>query len=240
MKTRGGKAALVLVLAAILVAPSLAGAAWVKDVAVGMRFKSFRLTGDKNFYGTITADTVDEQRQWYPTNANLLVTFCDFGGLMFEYDHFGAVMESDGHLYWHTFTLGPVLRYHFKKLRIAPYLVAGVTWNWVRFDENNWWSYGFASVAEYDRYRSEHPDDWRTATGRRRDMQTKDSFGYTYGLGVDVFLTKHLALNLDLRWFKAETRVRYRNWVHDVLEIDRSFDYSLDTVVYAVGLRWYF
>jgi opacity protein-like surface antigen len=230
--------ALIFVLGLVSPAPA---AGLVDQVAVGVRWKQFELTGDKNFTGTIVADTVDEKNELYPTNFNVLVTFCPYGGLVFEYDHFGAVMDNDGRLFWDTFMLGVAVRHHFKKWRVAPYAKAGVTWNWVRFNENNWWRYGFGSPSEFDQYAADHPaDDWKTVTGRKRSMDTDNSFGWAFGFGLDIFITEHLALNLDAQWNIANTDVNYYNEARGTTFIDRDFTYSLDTVSYGVGLRWYF
>ena len=233
---------LVLVFAIVLgMATSAAASGLVDEVAVGVRWKQFELTGDKNFTGSITEDVVDEKTEWYPTNLNALVTFCPYGGVVFEYDRFGAVMDNDGRLFWDTFMLGITIRHHFKKLRLAPYAVAGLTWNWVRFEENNWWRYGYGSPKEFDDYSAGKPaSDWKTATRRKRTMQPDNSFGWAFGFGLDFFVTQHLALNLDVRWNKADTDVQYRTRIDGVNQIDRNFTYDLDTVAYSVGLRWFF
>ncbi len=213
----------------------------VDEVAVGVRWKQWELTGNKAFTGTIYANTVDEKIELYPTNFNALVTFCPYGGLVLEYDHFGAVMDNDGKLFWETFMLGITVRHHFKKYRLAPYAVAGLTWNWVRFDENNWWRYGYGSVKEFDEYSAgKPPEDWQNSTRRLRNMQPANSFGWAFGFGVDIFLTEHLALNLEARWNKADTEVHYRTRIDGMNEIDRHFTYDLDTVSYGLGLRWFF
>lgn len=232
--------ALLAVLALGLTA-SAAAAKLVDEVAVGVRWKQFQLIGNKNFTGSITDDKVDEKTELYPTNFNALVTFCPYGGLVFEYDRFGAVMDNDGRLFWDTFMLGVTVRHHFKKWRIAPYAVAGLTWSWVRFDENNWWRYGYGSSKEFDDYSAgKLPEDWMNATGRLRNMKTDDPFGWAVGFGMDIFLTDHLSLNLDARWNYAETDVRYTNETRGTTFIDRQFTYDLDTVSYSLGLRWFF
>lgn len=233
----------ILILAFVLLGltATLATAELVDQVAVGVRWKQFQLIGNKNFTGSITDDKVDEKTELYPTNFNALVTFCPYGGLVFEYDRFGAVMDNDGSLYWDSFMLGVTVRHHFKKWRIAPYAVAGLTWNWARFDENNWWHYGYGSPQEFDDYSAgKPPSDWKTATRRKRTMQPENSFGWAFGFGLDFFLTEHLALNLDARWHKADTEVHYRTRIGGVNQIDRHFTYDLDTVSYSVGLRWFF
>jgi opacity protein-like surface antigen len=220
---------------------SMAAADLVDQVAVGVRWKQFEFIGDKNFTGSITDDVVHEKTELYPTNLNVLVTFCPYGGAVLEYDRFGAVMDNDGRLFWDSFMLGITIRHHFKKLRLAPYAVIGVTWNWVRFDENNWWRYGYGSTQEFDDYSVDRPpSDWKTATRRKRTMQPDNSFGWAFGFGLDFFITKHLALNLDVRWNRASTEVHYRTRIDGVNQIDRHFNYDLDTVAYSVGLRWFF
>ncbi len=233
----------VLLVAAVMLGltASMAAADLVDQVAVGVRWKHFEFIGSKDFTGSITDDVVDEKTEVYPTNLNVLVTFCPYGGMVFEYDRFGAVMDNDGQLFWDTFMLGVTIRHHFKDLRLAPYAVAGLTWNWARFDENNWWRYGYGSPSEFDEYSAgKPPSDWKTATRRKRTMQPASSFGWAFGFGLDFFITEHLALNLDVRWNKTDTEVHYRTRIDGVNQIDRHFTYDLDTVSYSVGLRWFF
>jgi opacity protein-like surface antigen len=244
MKNRGVLAAAAL--AVLLVASAgLAQAELIKEVAIGARWKTFELTGDKNFVGTITADTVDEHTEWHPTNLNMLFVLCPYGGVSLEYDRFGATMEKDGKLFWNTFTLGLNLRHHFKQWNLAPYGVVGLTYNSPNFEENNWWRQGWSGQAEYDARLAAKPDnvdpvDWMSS-GRMRDMKTDPALGFTLGLGLDFFVWKNMAINADVRWNLASTDVTYTivNDNGDTL-LRRDFSYDLDTVSYSLGLRWYF
>ncbi len=236
---------LTFVMAAAFLALALcaqpAAARVLDHFAIGMSVKSFRLTGDKNFTGTISADKVDEKQWAWPTSVNMIFGFCPYGGVIAQFDHFGSTMESDGSLYWDTLTLGLIARYPIKKWHLAPYAVAGFTYNSVRFDENNWWRYGYHSVQDFDTSSAgKTPGEWQTERDRLRNMDTDDAVGYTYGAGLDIFLTKHLALNLDARWDVASTDVEYTIYDHGHRDLDRKFSYSLDTLSYSVGLRWYF
>ncbi len=246
MRKTGWRVMLVAV-ALILFTVSLASAELIQQFSVGTRWKSFELTGDKNFTGTITSGTVDEQTEWYPTNFNMQFLFCPYGGLLVEYDRFSAVMESDGRLTWDTLTLGVTARLPLEKYRLAPYVMAGVTYNSPRFDENNWWRYGYGGVGDYDTRMAQKPsgadpEQWMM-TGRLRNMKTEDSFGWTFGLGTDIFITKALAINADVRWNQASTDVTYTidedSGSRDNL-LRRDFTYDLDTITYSLGLRWYF
>lgn len=232
---------LVAALLALALCAQPAAAKIFDHFAVGASVKSFELTGDKAFTGTITADTVDEKQMLYPSSLNMIFGLCPNGGIIAQFDHFGATMQADGNLYWDTITLGLIARHHFKKWHLAPYAVAGLTYNSVRFDENYWWRYGYSSVSDFDTSSAgKTPDEWKTERNRLRNMDTDDAIGYTYGGGVDIFLTKHLALNLDVRWDKASTDVDYTIYVSGKRDLDRQFSYSLDTLSYSVGLRWYF
>lgn len=236
-------ASLCLVLA--LAAP--VGAELVKDVAVGFRVKQFDMTGDKNFIGSITDNNVDEKAWLYPTNLNMLFTFCPYGGLTLDLDRFGAAMSDDGSLYWNTISLALTPRVVLWD-RVAPYGILGVTFNQVSFDEQAWWRYGFPSNSTFDNYVSQKPlnvgmADWMAAyspSATIRDMSVDNAFGYTFGLGMDIFVTKHLAINLDARWNKAQTDVNYRIYQGDTKIRDTEFTYDLDTFSYGIGLRWYF
>jgi opacity protein-like surface antigen len=240
--------AILVAVAVVLLTASLASAELIEQFSVGTRWKSFQLTGEKNFTGTITADTVDEQAQWYPTNVNMQFLFCKYGGLTLEYDRFGAVMQQDGKLNWDTVTLGVTARLPIEKWRIAPYAVLGLTYNSPSFDENNWWRYGWNNVSDFDkaaaasRAAGTDPNQWMS-TGRLRNMKTDSAFGWVYGLGLDFFVTKNVAINADVRWNIASTDVTYTIDTDDNSHsnlLTRQFSYDLDTVSYALGVRFYF
>ena len=202
------------------------------------------MTGDKNFHGSITSDTVSEKQELYPTNFNMLFLFCPYGGLSAEWDRYTAVMEQDGKQLWDTFTLALNARLPVDNLpvRFAPYALVGVTYNVPQFDENNWWRFGWNSKKDFDDFMSRQSPPYNMDTGRIRNFTTEPSFGFTYGVGVDFFLTKNLALNLDLRWNVASTDVHYTIVSDDGqdLLLDRKFSYDLDTMTYGLGFRWYF
>lgn len=244
MKNRGLFLAAALV-ALLMVSAGLAQAELIKEVAIGTRWKSFELTGDKNFVGTITSGAVDERTEWYPTNFNMLFVLCPYGGVSVEYDRFGATMEKDGKLFWNTITLGLNVRHHFKNWNLAPYGVVGVTYNSPNFEENNWWRYGWSGQAEFDAHMATKPDNadpvqWMS-TGRVRNMKTDPALGFTFGVGLDYFIWKNIAINADVRWNLASTDVSYTivNDSGDTL-LRRDFSYDLDTISYSLGLRWYF
>jgi opacity protein-like surface antigen len=239
---------LVVSLLAVFLAASLASADIIEQFAIGTRVKSWELMRDKNFIGSITSDTVSEKDELYPSNVNLLFLFCPYGGLSVEWDRFGATMEKDGKLTWDTFTMALNFRYPlaWETHKIVPYGVLGLTYSLPKFDENNWWRYGWASQEEYDNAQRNRPasgdPQQYLSTGRVRDMSLDNALGWTYGLGVDFFLTKNLALNLDLRFNRAVADAHYTIVSDDGKDtlLKRDFDYSLDTVSYGIGFRWYF
>lgn len=238
---RAAVAALVLVVSF----SSLASAELIQQFSIGTRWKQFEMTGDKNFTGSITESTVDEQTEWYPTNVNMQLLFCPYGGLSLDYDRFAAVMEKDGKLSWDTLTLGLVARLPLDKWRLAPYATVGITYNSPSFDENDWWRYGWNSNKDFDAHMAQMPAgqdpvSWMS-TGRIRNMQTDPAIGFVYGFGTDFFITKNIALNLDIRWNNASTDVTYTiadDTNHNLLI--KEFSYDLDTVSYGLGVRFYF
>ena len=243
---RHGVRVLLAAMALVLFTGSMARAELIEQFAVGARWKTFELTGDKNFTGTITSGTVDEQTEWYPTNFNMLFLFCPYGGLTMEYDRFSAVMEKDGKLKWDTLTLGITARLPLEKWRVSPYAVLGLTYNSPSFDENNWWRYGWNSGSDYDKHiatmpAGQDPEQWMR-TGRIRNMKTDQAFGWVYGLGLDFFVTKNVAINADVRWNKASTDVTYTIADDSSQQnlLSRQFSYDLDTVSYALGVHYYF
>lgn len=233
-----------LALAAALVWSGVAGADVMQRFALGVRAKGWDLTGSKNYHGSIAAETVSEKQELYPTNLNMLFLFCPYGGLAVEWDRYTAVMEQDGKQVWDTFTLGVNLRLPVENfpLRFAPYGVLGVTYNLPQFSEENWWRYGWPSKQEFDDFMSRQGPPYDMDTGRVRNFRTDPSFGVTYGVGVDIFLTQNLALNLDLRWNIATTDVHYTIVSDDGRHtlLTRDFNYNLETVAYGIGFRWYF
>jgi opacity protein-like surface antigen len=245
-----GKACKVLMLslAAVFLTVSLASAELIQQFAIGTRVKSWELLGDKNYARTIFGDNVDEKDELYPTNFNMLLMFCPYGGLSVEWDRFGATMGQAGRLVWDTFTLGANFRYAlpYDKMKIVPYGVAGITYNKPRFDENNWWRNGWNNSGDYDQAQRDRPStgdpDQYLKSGRTRDFSVDDNLGWAYGVGVDFFLTQNLALNLDLRWNRASVDGHYSMISDDgrTTYSKSDYDYSLDTVSYGVGFRWFF
>jgi opacity protein-like surface antigen len=235
---------LLAALLAVLFFATLASADVIEQFAVGIRAKGWDMTGNKNFTGSITSDTVSEKQELYPSNFHMLALFCPYGGVSLEWDRFAAVMEQDGKLIWDTFTLGLNARLPVDSfaLRFAPYAMVGVTFNQPQFSEENWWRYGWNGKKAFDDFMSHLSPPYDMSTGRVRNFSTDSSFGWAYGAGVDIFLTKNLALNLDVRWNKASTNVRYTIVSDDGMDtlLRRDFTYDLDTVSYGVGLRWYF
>jgi opacity protein-like surface antigen len=228
----------------VLLGTSLASADVIQQFAIGVRTKGWDLTGSKNYTGSITGETVSEKQELYPTNFNMLFLFCPYGGLSVEWDRYTAVMEQDGKQMWDTFTLGLNVRLPVENfpVRFAPYGVLGVTYNNPQFSEENWWRYGWNSKQEFDNFMSRQNPPYNMDTGRVRNFSTDASFGVTYGVGVDFFLTEHLALNLDLRWNIATTDVHYTIVSDDGRDtlLQRDFNYNLETVAYGIGFRWYF
>lgn len=250
--------AFLLVAAMSMLAPALPAAAAKSDdktatsglfaVSIGTRWKYWEQTSEKAFWGSITEDTVDETQEAYPTNLNIQVLLNKYFGFVGEFDYFSTVMEGDGALNWQTLTFGVTARLPIGK-RFVPYVVLGVTYNTPEFDENHWWNFGFPSQNEYNVWMAQRPADtgavdWAKSYNHyHRVFQTDDAFGYTFGVGCDIFLTDNLALNFDVRWNYAEIDVRYiiaYNDGRDPALHDTEFQYKLDTISYAVGLRWYF
>lgn len=233
-----------LSLMVVLLGTSLASADVIEKFAIGVRTKGWDLTGSKNYTGSITAEAVSEKQELYPTNFNMLFLFCPYGGLSVEWDRYTAIMEQDGKQIWDTFTLGVNVRLPVDNfpMRFAPYGVLGVTYNKPQFSEENWWRYGWNSKQEFDDFMSHQSTPYNMETGRVRNFSADPSFGVTYGLGVDIFLTEHLALNLDLRWNIATTDVHYSIVSDDGKDtlLTRDFNYNLETVAYGIGFRWYF
>ena len=237
----------VVVVAIVVAWAQVCWAAGPIKASLGIRWKEFELTGDKNFVGSITADTVKEKTQWFPTNVNLQLLWCPYGGFAFEVDHFTSEMERDGKLQWFTINLEVVGRYPIAK-RFIPYAVAGVCLVDARFEENKPWYYGFPSIAAYNNWVAAQPPgvsrkDWIASyTGYRRQMIVDDTVGWLWGIGMDIMLTKHLALNFDMRWYYAEVDVRFvlQQGGGTIQGGEIDFTYPLDTQVYSVGLRWYF
>lgn len=221
-----------------------------KNFSFGVRSKAWELSGDKAFVGTILDNTVDEKSYWYPTNVNCQYLFNDYFGLVLEWDYYEAKMEKDGHLQWQGLTAGVTARYPIDIMKgVVPYAVAGVVYVNPQFKEENWWRYGYPNSGTFDWWMAQRPADvdpyeWMAEYrgGYHRNMKTEDSFGFTYGVGVDIFLTDSLALNLDIRWVQAETNVDYTLAFNNGRDVFRSkqFTYDLDTFAGGIGLRWYF
>jgi opacity protein-like surface antigen len=244
------KASMVLIisLAAVFLTSSLASADIVQEFAIGTRVKSWELLGDKNYGRTFLAANVDEKDELYPSNLNMYVGLCPYGGLSLEWDRFGATVDQAGRLVWDTFTLAVNLRYPLPvaDTKVVPYGVLGLTYSLPRFDENNWWRYGWNNSGDYDAAQRSRPingdPEQYLKTGNTRDFSPDNAVGWAYGFGVDLFLTKNLALNLDARWNRANMDGHYSLVSDDGKNTlsQSDYDYPLDTVSYSIGFRWFF
>ena len=218
-----------------------------KRFSIGFRWRGWEMTSKDDWYGTVSSDRIDENTFAWPSNVNVQYLVNKYFGLVAEMDWFNATMEKDGKLDWKVLTLGATFRYPIKD-RFIPYVVGGITYNFVKFEENNWWHYGFPGNAEFDAWDAQRPADtepvdwWKSYNDKQRDFRADDGFGWTVGGGMDVMLTDMIALNMDLRWNWAQTDVDYTIAFNDGKDRtdDHKFTYDLDTFSYSVGIRFYF
>ena len=219
----------------------------MKRFSIGFRWRGWEMTAKDDFYGTVTQGQVDENTFAWPSNVNVQYLLNKYVGLVAEMDWFNATMEKDGKLDWKVLTIGATLRYPIKE-RFIPYVVGGITYNFVKFEENNWWHYGFPGNAEFDAWDAQRPAGtdpvtwWKSYDDKQRDFRADNAFGWTVGGGMDVMITDMIALNMDVRWNWAQTDVDYTIAFNDGKDIhdDHKFSYDLDTFSYSVGLRFYF
>jgi hypothetical protein len=218
-------------------------------LALGVRSNYFQLTQSKRtIVGNLIAE--DEDQNYWPINPLIQVNLSKHVALELGYNSFKAIMlnndylrsSSDGTLEWNSLMLGLQFRLPEFHKSFVPYFVAGVSYNKSKFQAADWYYYGFPDPATYTSWTSQgnKPEDFPN-NGYRRIHSVEDSYGVFLGLGVDYFLTKNWAVNLDWRYHWSQINWTYRLINNDgALRAPEQGTAVLDSWILGLGIKYFF
>jgi opacity protein-like surface antigen len=216
-------------------------------VALGLRSTYFHLTNpNHHIVGHLTR--LEEDQNIIPYKPMLQVDFSKYLAFEFGYDQFKAIALnepdydkywSDGNLEWGTYMLGVHFRWPHFHPSIVPYVLGGFTYNKVSFKENNWYHYGFSSLASYSEWvgQGNRMEDY---TDYRRIIKAEDSWGVILGLGVDYFIWKNLALNFDLKYHWIQSNLTFNLADTGGIFREEKGSFNMDSWIFGLGIKYFF
>jgi outer membrane protein W len=217
-------------------------------LAIGLRSNYVLLDHSRRpIVGNLIA--LDEYQEYLPMSPWIQVNLTKYFALEFGLDQFKAqalnsdyhYFASDGDIAWTSYMLGLQFRWpHFYK-SFVPYIVGGVSYNKNTFLKHNWYYYGFPDPETYDNWirQGNNPEDYPN-NGYRRIHSVEDSYGVFLGLGVDYFLTKHWAINIDYRYHWTQANWTYRLINYDGLLRNEPGTVVLDSWILGLGVKCFF
>ncbi len=218
------------------------------NVAIGVRSTYFQLTDSNRRHIVGHLNALEEDQNFIPYKPMVQVNLSKYLALEFGYDEFMAralnepdyaKIWSDGNLEWGTYMFALQFRWpHFHR-SLVPYVLGGVTYNQVSFKAQNWWHHGFPDLATYNAWvgqgnRTENYTDYR------RLISADNSWGTLLGIGVDYFVWKNLALNLDVRYHWTYSNLTYRLAVNGGVSDPELGTFNMNSWIIGLGLKYFF
>jgi outer membrane protein W len=229
-------------------------------VALGLRSTYFQMTQNHgHFVGAV--NYLQEEQNYLPIKPLVQLNLSKYFALEFGYDQFKAgtlngaftvdnvnysehdSRFTDGYIHWDSFMLALQFRWpHFHK-SFVPYVLGGVSYIKTSWERENWYYYGFPWPWVYDAWvgQGNRPQDYPNG-GYRRIYDVDDhTFGVLLGLGLDYFIWKNWALNLDVRYQWAKVNFRYGLVDDNSQNVALStHSFPLDSWILGLGLKYYF
>lgn len=218
-------------------------------LAIGVRSDYFSLQNSRrHIVGGLIA--LDEDQNYAPINPLIQINLSKYLAIEAGMDWFQAMAlntdynysASDCDIQWTSYMLGLQFRWPNFHKSFVPYIAGGVSYNKNTIKKNNWYYYGFPDPATYNSWISQgnKPEDWPNG-GYRRIHSVDDSYGVYMGLGMDYFLTKHWAINLDWRYHWTTA-----NWTYTLIDnggLIRAPEPGtavLDSWILGLGIKYFF
>jgi opacity protein-like surface antigen len=211
-------------------------------LGVGLHSTYFNLLSSERFRGV---NRVEEQQDYAPTQVTLNYKVYEWmaEGIPFQLALEGEAFLKplvgktinegfnwgDGDLKWTPYILSLQMRAP-KWKGFVPYLSFGVAYIKTDFNTAWWYENGYDT-----------PELIHQARGKKRYYEMDDStWGWSVGGGTDYFFTKNLALNLDMKFLFATVKFTYEIYVNQIREDQDHGQFSLDSLMIALGLKYYF
>jgi outer membrane protein W len=229
-------------------------------IALGLRSTYFQMTQNHGqFVGAV--NYLPEEQNYLPIKPVVQLNLSKYLALEFGYDQFKAgtlnaaftadgvnysehdSRFNDGYIKWDPFTLAIQFRWpHFHK-SFVPYVLGGVSYIKTSWEREDWYYYGFPWPWVYDAWISQgnRPQDYSNG-GYRRIYDVDDhTFGVLLGFGVDYFIWKNWALNLDVRYQWAKVNFTYSLVEDEGQNVSRSVhSFPLDSWILGLGIKYFF
>jgi opacity protein-like surface antigen len=230
-------------------------------VALGLRSTYFHMTQNTgHFVGAV--NDLPEEQNFLPIKPLVQINLSKYLAFELGYDRFKAgTLNSpftvdgvtyaehdprfnDGNITWAPFMLALQFRWpHFHK-NFVPYVLGGLSYTKTSWERKDWYYYGFPWPWVYDDWvnQGKRPEDYPNGGYRRIYAVEDHTIGALLGLGVDYFIWKNIALNLDWRYHWAKANFTY-SLAYDggqtvVHTEQRSF--FLDSWIIGLGLKYFF
>jgi outer membrane protein W len=217
------------------------------NVAVGVRSTYFQLTESRRYLiGHL--NVLEEDQNLIPYKPMIQVNLSKYLAFEFGYDQFKAMALnepdynkywSDGDLEWAPYMFALQFRWPHFHHSVVPYVLGGVTYNKTSFKEHNWYHYGFPSSGQYEEWVGQG-NRMENYTDYRRIIKADDSWGALLGIGVDYFIWKHLALNLDLRYHWTQSDLTFQLADSRGVFGEDHGTFNMNSWIIGLGLKYFF
>jgi opacity protein-like surface antigen len=226
-------------------------------VALGLRYTFSQMTQNTgNIIGNV--NLLEEEQNYSPLNPMIQVSLSKYLALELGYYQFKAKTLnrafdvypehdprfSDGAVEWSPLMLALQFRWpHFHK-SVVPYVLGGLSYTKTSWDRKDWYYYGFPYPWVYDEWigQGKSPQDFPNAGYRRIFAVDDHTIGTLLGVGVDYFIWKNLALNLDFRYHWATVNFSYTLAYDEGRDVVREVKgtFGLDSWILGLGLKYFF
>lgn len=226
-------------------------------IAIGLRSTYFRMQQNQgDIFRNIKL--LDEEQDLAPYKPFLQYHLSNYWAIELGYDQFKAITLNkafddvaefdrrwvDGALEWQPIMLTAQFRWpHFHK-SFVPYVLGGVSYTKTSWKRNEWYYFGFPNPETYTTWTSQgnRPEDYPNNNYRRIFAVDDHCIGTIFGLGVDYFLMKNLALNLDWRYHWAQVKFKYTLAFNDGLDpiSQDQGTFILDSWILGLGIKYLF
>ncbi len=121
----------------------------------------------------------------------------------------------------------------------SPYFELGFHFPSASFDPYSWWTLGYPSPAYYEAIGS--PSKSNNGYERIITAQEADSMSLLWGIGLKVYVTENIALDLAYRHIDCDIDAQYRRYSNgQLLEDHGSYTIPLSYSQLCFGVRWAF
>ncbi len=122
---------------------------------------------------------------------------------------------------------------------VSPYFELGLHFPSASFDPYSWWTLGYPSPAYYESIGS--PSKSNNGYERIITAQEADSITTLWGIGLKVYVTENIALDLAYRHIDCDIDAHYRRYSNGhLLEDHGSYTIPLSYSQLCFGARWAF